>query len=97
MIRTFVGGRALNTPLSEIYPEETTVNDTDFIRELETVQAVVMIDTRDKLIERLVAALEDVDAWVTDVGLYAEDGHNPAPVFLRVKSALAAAKAVREP
>ena len=36
----------------------------------------------------LEAVLSDVDAWVDDLGMYAQEGHEPATVFKRVKEVL---------
>ena len=34
------------------------------------------------------AVLRDVDAWVDNLGLYAQEGHEPVAVFKRVKEVL---------
>ena len=39
-------------------------------------------------IERLEAVLRDVDAWVDDLSMYAQEGFEPANVFKRVKEVL---------
>ena len=39
-------------------------------------------------IEELEAVLQEVEAWVDDVGYYADDGAVLVPVFKKVKAAL---------
>lgn len=39
-------------------------------------------------IKELEAVLREVDAWVDDLGMYAQEGHEPATVFKRVKEVL---------
>ena len=34
------------------------------------------------------AVLREVDTWVDDLGMYAQEGHEPATVFKRVKEVL---------
>jgi hypothetical protein len=46
-----------------------------------------MYDAADR-IEELEAVLQEVDAWVEDLGYYADDGAVLVPVFKKVKSVL---------
>ena len=47
-----------------------------------------IVDQAAERIEELEAVLRDVDAWVDDLGLYAQEGHEPVAVFKRVKEVL---------
>ena len=47
-----------------------------------------VLDQAADRIEELEAVLREVDAWVDDLGLYAQEGHEPATVFKRVKEVL---------
>ena len=39
-------------------------------------------------IEELEDTLRAVDAWINDLGIYAQDGHEPAAAFKRFKEVL---------
>jgi len=39
-------------------------------------------------VKELEAVLREVETWVDDLGLYAQEGFEPAPVFKRVKEVL---------
>jgi hypothetical protein len=84
------------------------MNDNDFIRELETVQAAVLIDTRDKLIERFTQALEAIVERVDDgprsvASIMVTDRTQIAlkgsflELIERARMVVEAAKTVREP
>ena len=52
---------------------------------------VLLAMARDEAVSRvkeLEAVLREVDAWVDDLGMYAQAGHELVPVFKRVKEVL---------